>query len=90
MRTSTQTLDLDLAADWRLVGIQKTHRQASGVVGDVETVLDRGLGRDKCAASRLDEAWVRPSLGDAMEFALFAVALAVIGWLHLELLALIW
>jgi hypothetical protein len=90
MLASTHTLHLDPAVDWRLVGIPKARRQASAVVGDRETVLDRERVPEERAVSATRQAWMRPSRCDAMEFALLAVTLAAVGWLHFELLALFW
>ncbi len=90
MLASTHTLDLDRTVDWRLVGIPRARRRAPAAVGDLETVLDRERATDERAVSRPRHAWVRSSLRDAMELALFAVTVAAIGWLHFELLALLW
>jgi hypothetical protein len=90
MPASTHTLDPDPALAWRLVGIPKAHRQAPAVVGDMEAVPDRVQAPDERAVFPSRQAWIRPSFGDAMEFALLAVTLAAIGWLHFELLALLW
>lgn len=90
MRTSTHTLDLDPAVDWRLEVIPNARRKAPAVVGGIEILLYRERATDERAVSRSRQARIRPGPGDAMEFALFTGTLAVIGWLHFELLALVW
>ena len=90
MRPSTHTLDLDPAVDWRLVVIPNARRTVPAVVGGIETLLDRERATDERAVARSLQAWIRPCPGDAMECALFTVTLAMIGWLHFELLALVW
>ncbi len=90
MFASTHRLELDPAVSWRLVGIPKARRQASTVVGDPENVFDRECATGDGIVSRSYETRIQPGLGDAMEFALFALTLAAIGRLHVELLALFW
>ena len=90
MLASTHTLDLDPAVHWRLVGIPRADRQGPTVVGNIEkNLLDRECATDDGIVSRTFQARIRPNLGDAMDFALFAVTLAMIGCLQFELLALL-
>ena len=90
MLASTYTLDPDPAVTWRLVDIPKAPRQGSTVDGNSENMFDRESVTGDAILSQSFQARIRQNLGDAMQFALFAVTLAVIGWLHCELLALVW
>ena len=89
MPASTHTLDLDPAVHWRLVGIPEARRQGPAVVGNSENLLDRECATDDGIVSRTFQTRIRPNLGDAMDFALFVVTLAMIGCLQFELLALL-
>jgi len=86
MFASIHTLDPEPTGSWRLV--PKARRQGPNVAGKIQNALDRECATDD--VSRSLERRIRPSFGNAMEFALFAVTFAVAGWLHLELLALLW
>ena len=90
MRISTHTLDLDPAVDWHLVGIPKARWYAPAVVGRIDTLLEHERATNERAVSQSRRAQIRPTFGDAVEFALLAVTLAAIGWLHFELLAHLW
>jgi len=88
MLASTPTLDLETAVNWRLV--PKARRQGPTVAGNIPNALDRECATGDVIVPRSLQPRIQPNFGDAMEFALFAVNFAVIGWLHLELLALLW
>ena len=88
MRASTHTLDLNRTVDWPLVVVSKVRQQAPAVVAGIEAESDRERATEEIAGSC--QASIQPDFGDATEFVLFAVTVAVIGWLHLELLALVW
>ena len=88
MLASTHTLDLEPAVSWRLV--LKARRQGQTVTGNIQNALDRECATGDVIESRSLQPRIWPKFGDAMEFALFAVTFAVAGWLHFELLALLW
>jgi hypothetical protein len=88
MLASTPTLDLEPAVSWRLV--PKARRQGPTVAGNIQNTLHRECATGDVIVPRSLQPRIRPSYGDAMEFALFAVTFAVAGWLHFELLALLW
>ena len=85
---STHTLEFDPAVNWRLVGVRREvvlRREAPAVAPAVESPPDRAPALDMRAGARRRKEWIRPGFGDTIEFALFAVTLAAIGCLQLQL-----
>lgn len=85
---STHNLELDPAVTWRLVGIRRDstlRREAPPVVPAVESSADRMPALDVRADARPHREWIGPGVGDAIEFAMFALTLAAIGYLQLHL-----
>ena len=89
MRTSTHTLDLGSALDWRRAGCAQARRKAPAVVAGIDAVPEPERATDDRPASRSRLAGIRTGFGDALDFALFAVALAAVGRLQWELLVLV-
>lgn len=85
---STHTLALDPAVGRRIVGVRKEvalRREVPAAVPAVETPPEPMQAPDVRAGARLRQEWMRPGVGDATEFAMFAATLAATGLLHLVL-----
>jgi hypothetical protein len=104
MTASTHTLDPVPSVDWRIADIRKTRRPATVGDGSVESAADQEGARDRERESpaaqrsahhghsvfRSRRRWIRAGAGGIAQSGLFVLTLATIGWLHVELLALVW
>jgi hypothetical protein len=84
---SSHTLDLDPTVTWRLVGTRRRvarRREAPLVAPVVESPPDRITELEARAVDRRRREWIRPGIGAAFEFAMFAATLAAIGVLELQ------